>query len=286
MLAAAAHPACLPADTRPEPGSVLTTVSGSEATRNGVTTADGWSLTIEKALLGIGPIQLGDDCTKYAEYSEPGYDRVLDVTREGAQKLSIMYGLGRCDMDFQISPPSEDAVLGGGVGEADKAYMRTPGSDRYLVNEGVTLHLAGRATQGARSLRFAWDFRQSLFYTQCSATIDGVFEPGLDLRGGVPLSYDLLIEAEAFFRDDVARESALRFEPFARADSARGNGDGSVELEELAQVALSDLRASAPYGTNGEPGVDTLADYLYRVLYRTFLRFRDTGSCAVALEED
>jgi hypothetical protein len=276
----------LPADTRPEPGSVLTTVTGSESTRDGVTTVDGWALSFDRVLLGIGPVQLGDDCIKYAEYSEPGYDRVLDLTRPDAQKLSIMYGLGRCDIDFQVSPPSEDAVLGAGVSEAEKAFMRTPESDPYLLNEGITLHVEGTSTRGTERLRFTWDIRQSLFYAECSATIDGRFESGLDLQGGKELTYNLSIEAESLFRDDVARETGVpRFEPFAAADSLAGNSDGVVQLEELRGMRLEDLRAMAPYAGGGSD-VQSLADYVYRVLYPTFLRFRDTGSCRVALEED
>ena len=284
MLLSLCAPGCLPGDTRPEPGNVLTTVTGSQATREGFTSADGWTVRFERVLLGAGPMQLGDDCQKYAEYSEPGYDRVLQLTGPPAQKLGIMFGLGRCDIDFQLSPPSEDAVLGSGVTQADKAYMRTPGSDMYVANDGVVLHVEGSAIQAARTLRFAWDLRQSLFFRECSVIIDGVTEPGLDLRGGVGLTYDLLIETEGLFRDDFDRDAALRFESFADAD-ARGDGDSNVTLEELGLVALSDLQALGPYGGAGN-GVATLADYLYRVLWPTLLRYRDTGRCRVSLHED
>jgi hypothetical protein len=85
----------------PGTGQHLTTASGSEATRDGVVTADGWSLSFQKVLLGIGPMQLGDDCIKYAEYSEPGYERIVEVTAAGPQKVSIMYGLGRVTSIFR-----------------------------------------------------------------------------------------------------------------------------------------------------------------------------------------
>jgi hypothetical protein len=175
---------CLPGDTRPEPGSVLTTVSGSAATRSEFATADGWAVTFERVLLGAGPMQLGDNCQKHAEYSEPGYDRVVELTEPPGQKLGIMFGLGTCDIDFQLSPPSEDAVRGRGVSEADKAFMRTPGSDAYAGRVGVVLHVRGHATQGGRKLGFRWDLRQSLFFTRCTVTIDAVEQPGLNLRGG------------------------------------------------------------------------------------------------------
>ena len=61
-------------------------------------------LAFDQVLLAIGPIQLGDDCTKYAEYSEPGYDRIVNLKVPGPQKVSIMYGLGRCDIDSTRAP--------------------------------------------------------------------------------------------------------------------------------------------------------------------------------------
>jgi hypothetical protein len=285
VFAALSAAGCLPGDTRPDPGSVLTTVSGSAPTRDGFTSADGWTVTFDQVLLGAGPMQLGDDCQKYAEYSEPGYDRVLDLTQPPAQKLGIMFGLGICDIDFQLSPPSEDAVLGSGVTQADKDFMRTAGSDAYIANEGIALHVQGTAVEGSRTLGFDFDIRQSLFFLECSVVVDGVTEAGLNLRGGVDLTYNLLIETEGLFRDDWDRATAaLRFAPFADADS-RGDGNGTVTLEELALVPLAELQALGPY-TGGEGSVGSLADYVYRVLWPTLLLYRDTGACRVSLYED
>ena len=196
-----------------------------------------------------------------------------------------MYGLGRCDIDFETSPPSEDAVLGASVSDAVKTFMRTPGSDRYVGDDGITLRVEGSATRDDRTLRFAWSIRQTLFYNQCGTTIDGRSEPGLDLRGGVPLTYNLRFETEGLFRNDLARETGmLAFAPFEEAD-ARGNGDGVVDLDELADVPLNELKASAPYTGGEEDDAETLEDYVYIVLYRTLLRFRDTGFCSVWLNE-
>ncbi len=278
---------CLPDDTRPEPGSVLTTMTGSEAARNSVVTEDGWTLTFGRALLNVGPMQLGDECQKYAEYSEPGYDRILDVTRDGAQKVSIMFGLGRCDIDFATTPPSGDAVRGAGVTEADKAALRTPGSDRFVTNDGVVLHLEGAGERAGRRVSFAWDIRQRLFFKKCVVSVKGMEQAGLDLRGGTDLEVDLLAEVEALFRDDVARDGArLRFDPFASAD-ARGDRDGVVTLDELRSVTLQELRTDGAYGVgDAEDTVASLDAYIYRVLWPTFLRYRGTGECSVALVED
>jgi hypothetical protein len=100
----------------------------------------------------------------------------------------------------------------------------------------------------------------------------------------VALTYDLLIEVEGLFRDDRDRGAALRFDPFANADAVHGDGDGVVTLAELGAVPLDEARATG--GAYAGFGVETLADYMYRVLWPTLLRFRGTGSCDVSLEED
>jgi hypothetical protein len=57
-----------------------------------------------------------------------------------------------------------------------------------------------------------------------------------------------------------------------------------VTLEELGEVPLDELRTEGPYG--GAVNDQTLADYVYRTLWPTLLRYRDTGACHVALHED
>jgi hypothetical protein len=109
-----------------------------------------------------------------------------------------------------MSPPAEDAVLGPGVTELDKTFLRTPGSDRYVTDDGVTLRVEGSATMAERTLGFAWSVRQTLFFNKCGIVNDGNVELGLDLQGGVPLIYDLRIETEGLFRDDVDRELGVR----------------------------------------------------------------------------
>lgn len=273
---------CLPGDTRPEPGSLFTTVSGSQATRDGFDTVDGWNVSFDSVLVCAGPMQLGDDCQKYAEYSEPGYDRVLQLVGPERQKLGIMYGLGRCDVDFELSAPSQDAVLGSGVSGADKTAMRTAGSDPFEANVGTVLHVEGKASRGAEVVAFDWSIRQPLYFKECRATVNGATEQGIALEHGTRLEYDLLLEAEGLFRDNVDRElAALRFDPFARADA---DDDGLVTLGELHDVALDDLRTN--FGPYAGSDTDTLAGYLYHALWPSLLRYRRTGSCQVGFEDD
>jgi hypothetical protein len=284
--------ACVPADTRPAPGSLTITVSPSDAIVSGFESADGWSVRFERVLLGIGQTSLTDDCISY---SEANYDRVLDLASvDAGQKLSILHGLGTCDLRFRISPPSVDALLGQGVLEDDKTAMRTPGADPYVPLGGISADIAGTATKDATAKHFHFTFRPRIRFRQCTSDPDagayGAEIRPVDLQTNVDLTYDLRIEAEALFRDNTTAPAALRFAPFASADT---NGDDNITLDELRQVPISDVQDGGPLEAstylfddeagitlNGAPvPITTLADYVYLVLLPLLPRFRDTGVC-------
>jgi len=281
--------ACVPADTRPAPRTLTMTVSPSPALANGVVTADGWALTFSRVLVGIGNPGLSGACT---EYSEADYDRVLDVTKLRGQKLGVLHGIGKCYVRFRVSSPSSDALLGAGVTEEDKTRMRTPGGDKYVPLGGIALDVTGSATQGATTKQFHFTFRPRVRYRDCNLALDGGghAEPGVDLASNENVTYDIRIEAEALFRDDdTPSAAALRFAPFAAADT---NQDGLVTMEELEQVPIAALRDAGPFeaGTydfaddGGVVGarsvaIATLADYVYVVLMPTIARFRGVGFC-------
>lgn len=278
-LAFVAAGSCLPADDRPPPGSLLLTVSPSPAVHAGTVTEDGWSVSFDRVVIGIGRASLGDGCVSY---SEARYDRVLDVVQGAGQKLSILYGLGACDVRFGIAPPGSDALLGVGVTEDIKTLMRTPGADAYLPNSGITLILEGRASKSGIAKTFHWNFRQSYRYEDCTVEVDGQPVAGVDLTGNAEESYDIAIAPERLFLDDLALTAVLRFEPFAQADDTLGDGDGEVLPSELAKVQLDELRGTAPYGVaDQDPAsiVKTLQDYVFLLLFPRVPRFRDTGSC-------
>src|SRR5262249_44121783 len=58
-LAAALAAACLPNDTRPEPAEIEFTASSSDATRQGLTTVDGYDISFERALIDVGQGYVG-----------------------------------------------------------------------------------------------------------------------------------------------------------------------------------------------------------------------------------
>jgi hypothetical protein len=280
----AAFQGCVPADTRPVPGSLTVTVSPSPGVLGGVVTADGWAVTFERVLVGIGGVRLGDSCLTY---TEPDYDRVLDVTTKSQQKLSITYAIGTCSFGFRVMPPSSDALLGDGVTEDDKTLLRTPGADPYVPRGGIAYSLVGHATRGDVRKGFQLSFRPRVRYNNCVLTADGG-DP-VDLPSASALVYDITIEAEALLRDDVDAAAALRFEPFAKADQ---NGDGQITLDELRAVPIATVRDGGAFeaGTydvddagilrQGRPIViETFGDYVYEVLIPSIPRFQGTGTC-------
>jgi hypothetical protein len=123
---------------------------------------------------------------------------------------------------------------------------------------------------------------------QNGQTIDGV-----SLHGGDDFTYDVRIETEALFRDNInADRATLRFQPIADADAA-GNADGEVTLDELNLVAgsltatgdFSDISWSAGASTPSNDGGRSVApasleDFVYLFLVPTMPRFRDVGHCS------
>src|SRR6185503_16712943 len=102
----------------PTPALIHLTARASGAVKDGVSTADGWQLSFERLLVGLGSASLegsagGSACVSYADAR---YDRLFDFAALGApQKLSEVYGLGACSLWFRLRSPSTDALLEQGV---------------------------------------------------------------------------------------------------------------------------------------------------------------------------
>jgi len=253
---------CLPDDGRPEPGRIVLTIRADESLTAGLVTSDGWEIAYERFWLSLGEVRLlGDDhCRPYAEGD---YLRVLDMRSAGPQTVNTSYALGRCELGFQLRAPSKDAVLGAGVDEDTRAFMREIGSDAVVQNAGVVLHVAGTAIRDETTLSFAWSFRQALDYLCEIVTFEGGERQtlGIGLLGG------------ALFRaagDGDGAAAELEFDVFAEADE---NEDGEISLAELAGV---------PHGAGG----GTLAEALYRERVPELLRFEGRRCFVGELHEE
>jgi hypothetical protein len=216
---------CLPVDTRPPPGRAVVTVSGDD-TSSGWTTDDGWFVRYDRQLISLGNVGIEEGpCVSYAESH---YVRIIDLSQSGPQRLAEEYAIGTCPVMVEVRQPPEEVVLGANVEDEDVALLRTIGSDPYVQDRGVGLHLAGTATRGETALRFAWSIRENLIYGGCNEiafTTDATVE--LDVR----------VVTSALFSDPVLSGGAAgsHFEPFAAADA---DADGEVTLDELDAVPL------------------------------------------------
>jgi hypothetical protein len=296
--------ACLPADDRPIPGTLSMSVTPSPATLGGFTTSDGYAIKFERVLVGIGGTSLSDTCTSY---SEANYDRVLDLRSANPQKLSVLFGIGACDLRYRIGPPSADAILGARAQESDKSRMRTPGKDAYTERSGIALEVSGAAQKDGVAFQFAFAFRQRVRFDRCRAEVGdaGGANPQPDaasanansitLRGDEAQVINIRMEAEALFRDDaISTTPNFRFAPFAAADA---NRDGIITLEELRAVPVAMLTDAGPFETqlsspddagtqrpSAKYKIESVADYMYVILMPLIPRFRDDQRCRTSVQ--
>jgi hypothetical protein len=276
---------CLPADTRPAPGSILLTVaSGDEPV---TMTADGWAITVDRLILGIGDLRLdfGTSCNRY---TEGGYVRLLDGLVRHDQKVGITYGLGQCYFSFQMIWPSSDTLLGEGVSESDRERMRggrvagTPGQ----YQQGLALDFAATATRGMATKRIHWLFRSPTPYVRCFRKLPDAPPQRIELRSDEHLTFRIAVRGVTLFGDGADPDTAtLRFDPIAAADAVHGNADDEITLAELGAMSMDAVRQYGPYVvpatmTGGPHSVPrSLEDYMYRVLLRGVAGFGEDVSC-------
>lgn len=253
---------CLPDDTRPPPGKLTVEVAVSDASPE-FETSDGWRVSYEAFLLGIGDVELGgDDCNPY---TESDYLRLLDLRSPQSQRLNLAYALGRCELSFQVRSPSRDVVLGEGVESSAASRLEEKESDAFVEDAGTVLYAAGRAVRGDRELSFAWSFRRELEYPKCATvTLEGEAEERIELDA----------RPSVLFQESAEPGSVLRFDPYAAADF---DEDSVVTLDELALIELEPV--------SGEP-FRTLAERLYLGLVPAVARGPAGAPCSSRVPED
>ena len=263
----AAAPSCLPEDTRPTPTTLNVTVTGSPYVNAGIPSnafEDGWSMTFERVLVGIGNSGVnGGACTDYAETN---YTRLYDASVVAPQKLSLIYGLGTCNFNFRLrNPDTQNTIAMQGVTDDEMTTMLTPvaAADRYTLKDttGVTLWVRGSATNGTATKTFDWSFRVRRVNIRDCEELDGTYF-SLDMPGGNTIALDVEIHPEALFQDRLDWATAhLRFAPFAQADDKFGNADGVVTLDELNAMTLADAGVTPDdEQTFEDAGVDDAGD--------------------------
>ncbi len=290
VVGAVALASCLPGDERPEPGSVTVTVRSTSATRAPFETFDGWTVTIDRFVAGVGDVRLHDanDAEGQTEpdtcndYAETHYERLFDFVQvDGTEKVGLAYGLGSCNVEVRLQPPGNDPVIGPGATADDVDAMRLRGSDDYADDERTSLFVRGSATRDDRTLHFSWSFRRSFEIKGCTDVADVDVVSLVDLAGGVARTLDFEVRAEELFRRSPSDLSALQFSLFAQADEL-GDGDGNVTFEELAEVEAPQFELI--FEDEIAPA-DNMADLVYEQLYLRVLRVVDGGACEIAVRD-
>jgi hypothetical protein len=274
---------CLPGDIRPTPATVHMTAEGSAAVTSGLTTDDGWKITFERLLVGIGDATLGGSSCD--DYADARYDRLFDFTVKGPQKLSDLYGVGACRLRLRLRVPAFDALLQEGVSTADLALMRTAGDDAFAKATGVSVYVRGHAAQGAVTKHFEWKFRLGFSLHDCGSDVGDAGSPApdagdtgdagtLDLVGGAAPSIDVVVHGEELFRNTAHDGAPLFFDGIAIADI---NDDQAITLDELAKVPtpLPDFDA----GAGADAGPPSRASFMYETLVPRMIHVGTFGPC-------
>jgi hypothetical protein len=281
---------CLPADDRPEPGSVFVTVEPSQATKEGFTTADGWTVTFDRFLTAVGDVNVhsaeGGSCI---DYNDPHYQWLIDFTVAGREKVALVYALGDCSVEFSVRPPSDDdTLLGPGGSEQDIVSMRVRASDDYSEDERIAVLVRGHAERAGISKRFDWAFRHRYELTDCEHPSGAGFVSDIVLQGGDALGLDIIVRGEELFRQLNQDDAPLQFDRMAAADA---DGDGSVSLTELAEVDgppeldVEELKSELPVeAAPAEDEQPSMADLVYGLLLPRIARFAGGGECEVELD--
>nr|AYM54161.1 hypothetical protein [Sorangium cellulosum] len=272
LIAIAALPAlgaCLPSETRPEPGEVVYTLSGAADLLGGVQSSDGWRIEFSRVLLAAQGVSTRESsgCDVSAIANTP---TLVDVRVPGEHEVNRALATGECGFAYHIGPlaPRElhddsevEEWLGPGVTDADLALLESLTSGLYVE---------GKATKAAVTKVFRWSFVAHDF---CHPG----FDEGADEGSGVTFRVgsgetervDLAIRGDHLFFDRMEEGAEVRFDPIAGADTdpAYGNADGEVTWEELVRVPLSAIeRADGAYRV--EAPID-LATWMYMLMGHT-----------------
>jgi hypothetical protein len=281
LLASLGAAGCLPDDNRPTPGSVQVNVEGSEELLEPVASADGWTITVERLLVGLGTVELhGTGCTIY---DQAYYSRLFDfaVPLPPPHKLALVYGLGDCTLEFRMRAPHPNAVLGPGVQQADIDAMRIELYTDYDDEpQRASVWVRGRATREDVEKQFEWEFRRRYNFKECPPGPEGQPGSALPIAAGDALEQTVVVDGSELFRVGTAEDEQLEFEPFSLADA---DGDGEITLDELAEASAPAVMPAAE-GAADLQGM-TLAEHLYDNLVPQMVSLAGAGKCNVELDD-
>ncbi len=221
--------------------------------------ADGWTLRFERFLVSIGGIAVADEggAAMAVPASWASGHQVFDLRNGSGTEL---FTLPSVEARRYSRVSFESRVVGGETRFAERVSM----TERVGM-QGASLWLTAVATRGPRTVRIDWKFREGWGYRECQGP-EGRPGAGTVVREGGVTPLRLTIHGDHWVWLNLGESGGARFDAIANADTMaapyRGDGDGTVTLEELDRVPLASVPAAdGSFNPNGRP-VTTLGDFM------------------------
>ena len=199
-------------------------VSGYAADRT-----DGWDIQLDSLVSAIAQVELSDTDRERAVVGAQG-PWVIDWTEwpEPAALDSLTAPVDRFRVGFDAVVPDPAHAV---VGSVDPDIVAA------MAEQGWAHHVVGSATDGERTITFAWGFDNPARYTECingADRTDGVAVPA----DGVARVQITMHADHLFWNTLRTEESPIAFAGIAAADS---DGDGDVTSDELRATSVLDV---------------------------------------------
>lgn len=224
-------------------GSVSIRISGEDGAKEGfpltegeetIAFADGWSIRFTKYLVAIGQLSLAGSDGEVAIDAKDVY--VADLVKGDPELATYAEVPARRweRFGFALVAPTAAAKNANGVAQADLDRM---------VQGGFNYWVEGSATKGARTVTFAWGWKNPTANKDCTNGDDG--KEGLVVSANSATEAEITLHVEHAFWDSLGDEEAkLRFDAIA----AKADESGHVTMEALAGQPLA-----SPVDADGQP---------------------------------
>lgn len=224
------------------------------------TTADGWTLRFEQAVLqGLAiaiPVDPADldvsspsDTDVFRWNARDRVELYASALSVAPWRLSLKLHNGRSPLDTQ----DQDNVVDRGVDPSlARRFLQAADGDgkRYFDDVGPVMVVVVRGEKDGHVVRLD----VALSPNGSAASGPGI-EPVLDVRANALVTVPLPISAERLFLTSTADGQHLEFEAFARADA---DGDGDLTAAELERVIVPCPKCQF----NGKPGTEPTGSLL------------------------
>ncbi len=200
--------------------------------------ADGYSVTYTKFLIALSDISAAEEGTSPA-LTAPEM-KIWDVTKSGPVTIvtkTVPAG-DYTHTAYRISPAGEGAASG----NADAADVQ------MMIDDGLSVYVAGTASDGTTEVSFAWGFDTDTTYDPCHSVGDLAVDGEATIQ--ITIHGDHLLYDSA-----ISEDPGLRFNDIALADA---DADGTVTEEELLDYDITTL----PNYVVGNLEIDNMYDYI------------------------